>query len=196
MHRVCHGDLTNRVAASVVSSMDELTAFLAALDQTEPEAQTRCDEWTAHDLLAHMVAGTEEMARLVEVAAADRPVPPTRAFDEREAPWRALADADLRGAFLDVGRRFAGALESLPSGRLVPFTGWAMTDGQLRTHARSELVLHRWDLVGDDEQGARLLAQPELLRHGRTALAEMPTLAEARRTPRPDDDLLALWGRR
>ncbi len=176
--------------------MDELTAFLAALDQTEPGAPTRCDEWTAHDLLAHMVAGTEEMARLVEIAAAGRDVPPTRAFDEREAPWRALADGELRGAFFDVGARFGGALATLPSGRLVPFTGWAMNVDQLRTHARSELVLHRWDLVGDDEVGAQLLAQPDLLRHGRVVLAEMATLPEARRRPRPDDDLLALWGRR
>jgi len=63
-------------------------------------------------------------------------VPPTRSFAERERPWRAVPDGDLRAAFTEVGARFA------------------------------------------------------------TALASMPTLAEARRVPRPDDDLLALWGRR
>jgi hypothetical protein len=71
-----------------------------------------------------MVAGTEEMARLIERAATGDEVPPTRSFAERERPWRAL------------------------------------------------------------------------LAHGRLALASLPTLAEARRVPRPDDDLLALWGRR
>jgi hypothetical protein len=143
-----------------------------------------------------MVAGTEEMARLIEQAASGEAVSPTRPFGEREAPWRAVPDLELRAAFFDVGARFASALDSLPSRRLVPFTGWDMTVEQLRTHARSELALHRWDLVGDDEVGAGLLAQPDLLAHGRVALASMPTLAEARRVPQPDDDLLALWGRR
>ena len=46
--------------------MDELAAFNDALDRTAPDAPTRCERWSAHDLLAHMVAGTEEMARLIE----------------------------------------------------------------------------------------------------------------------------------
>ncbi|MGQ0831968.1 MAG: maleylpyruvate isomerase N-terminal domain-containing protein [Microthrixaceae bacterium] len=183
------------LGVGVVPTMDELTAFLTALDQTGPDAPTRCAGWTAHDLLAHMVAGTDEMARLVELAAAGEPVPPTRAFDEREEPWRAVADPELRAAFFDVGARFLGALDTLSSDQLVPFTGWAMSIDQLRTHARSELVLHRWDLVGDDELSAQLLAQPDLLAHGRAVLAAMPTLNEARRVPQPHDDLLALWGR-
>jgi uncharacterized protein (TIGR03083 family) len=176
--------------------VNELNAFLDALDHTPPDAPTRCAGWSAHDLLAHMVAGTDEMARLIEQAASGESVSPTKLFDEREVPWRAVPDIDLRAAFFDVGARFVTALDSLPSGQLVPFTGWDMTAEQLRTHARSELALHRWDLVGDDEIGAGLLAQPDLLAHGRAALASMPTLAEARRVPRPDDDLLALWGRR
>jgi len=175
--------------------MDELTAFLTALDQTEPDAPTRCEGWTAHDLLAHLVAGTEEMARLVELAVAGEPVLSTREFDEREAPWRAVPDAELRAAFFDVGARFVGALERLGSHQEVPFTGWAMNVDQLRTHARSELVLHRWDLTGDDPLSLQLLGQPDLVAHGRAALAAMSTLSEARRTPQPGDDLLALWGR-
>ena len=175
--------------------MDELSAFLDALDRTAPDAPTRCPDWTAHGLLAHMVAGTEEMARLMERATAGGEVPPTRGFAEREAPWLAVPDHELRAAFPVVGARFAAALGALPTDRRVPFTGWTMSGTQLRTHARSELVLHRWDLVGDDDTGADLLAQPDLLAHGRLALASMPTLQEARRPPRPDDDLLALWGR-
>ena len=176
--------------------MDEITAFLEALDRTEPDAPTRCDGWSAHDLLAHLVAGTEEMARLVEQAVAGGPVSATRPFADREAPWRAVADPELRAAFFDVGARFVAAMEALPGDVPVPFTGWAMSSDQLRTHARSELALHRWDLVGDDDVSDRLLAQPDLLAHGCLVLSSMPTLAEARRAPRPGDDLLALWGRR
>jgi hypothetical protein len=107
-----------------------------------------------------------------------------------------VPDEELRAAFTVVGGRFAAALGALPGDRTVPFTGWAMSGRQLRTHARSDLVLHRRDLVGDEARGAELLDQPDLLAHGRLALASMPTLAEARRVPRPGDDLLALWGRR
>jgi len=38
--------------------MDELTAFLTALEASAPDAPTRCEGWTTHDLLAHLVAGT------------------------------------------------------------------------------------------------------------------------------------------
>ena len=49
-------------------------------------------------------------------------------------------------------------------------------------HQRSEAVLHRWDLVGTDEIGNPLLAQPELTRHAvmvlnafQRVLGESPT---------------------
>jgi uncharacterized protein (TIGR03083 family) len=176
--------------------MDEITAFLDALDTTEPDAPTRCAGWTTHDLLAHMVAGTEEMIRLIERAGAGDPDSDTRAFAGREAPWRATPDAELRVAFLTVGGRFVTSLEALPPGTQVAFTGWTMTATELHTHARSELALHRWDLVGDDRTSALLLAQTDLLAHGRAALTRMPTLHEARRPPAPHDDLLTMWGRR
>jgi len=177
-------------------AMNELTAFLATLATTDPNAPTRCEGWTTHDLLAHMVAGTEEMTRLIEQSVAGGAVSPTRGFAVREAPWRAAPDVELRAAFLDVGASFVTALDCLPDDELVPFTGWAMTSQQLRLHARSELALHRWDLVGDDVTSRRLLDQPDLLAHGRAVLAHMPTLREARRAPLPGDDLLAIWGRR
>ena len=176
--------------------MDEITAFLTALDVTEPNAPTRCTDWTAHDLLAHLVAGTEEMARLIGLAADGAPPSPTRGFTEREAPWRAVPDAELRAEFLEIGATYLASLDLLPSDVHVPFTGWDMTADELRMHGRSELALHRWDLVGDDDTSAGLLAQPQLIAHAHKVLANMPTLAEARRVPLPGEDLLTIWGRR
>jgi uncharacterized protein (TIGR03083 family) len=69
--------------------MDELSAFLDALSRSAASAPTRCTGWTTHDLLAHLVAGTEEMTRLIRHAANDDPASATRNFTEREAPgWR------------------------------------------------------------------------------------------------------------
>ncbi|MEZ5133518.1 MAG: maleylpyruvate isomerase N-terminal domain-containing protein [Acidimicrobiales bacterium] len=168
---------------------DELTAFLDALDQTPPDAPTRCARWSAHDLLAHMVAGTEEMARLAELAAAGRTDEPTRPFAGREAPWQ-LPDPELRIAFFEVGGRFLAALD-LPAGQLVPFTGWAMSVEQLRTRAASSCCTG--DLVGDDDISARLLDG----RSDRPAVRCSPPCRRSpkARAPRADDDLLSLWGR-
>ena len=188
-------DLTKSMVWAFLQVMDELTAFLIALDRCDPEAPTRCAAWTVHDLLAHIVAGTEEILRLTEEAIAARSPSATRDFDERERPWRVVSDAELRLAFLDVGGRFLTALDSAPPALTVAFTGWAMSLEDLRRHGRSELALHRWDLVGDDDTSAQLLSQPDLLEHGQKVLESMPSLREAARPPRPGDDLLTMWGR-
>jgi uncharacterized protein (TIGR03083 family) len=187
--------LTDLPSATFFVGMDEITAFLTALDRTAPDAPTRCADWTAHDLLAHIVAGTEEMLRLTELASAGEPSSATRAFEERERPWRAVPDAELRLAFLDVGARFLAALETASPDLLVAFTGWSMTADDLRRHGRSELAIHRWDLVGDDTTSAQLLSQPDLIEHSRTTLLSMPGLLEASRMPGAGEDILTMWGR-
>ena len=177
----------------------ELVAFVETLALTPSDAPTACRGWTAHELVAHLVAGAEEMADLVSLELAGSASRPTRSFASREAPWRRLPDAEMRDALFVEGARLIEALDALHDldpERTVLFTGWRMTATQLATHTRSELVVHRWDLVGDDETGRSLAAQAELLVHAGAALHHMPTLAEARRSVRPDDDLLAAWGRR
>ena len=177
----------------------EFLAFYDVLKDTPPEAPTACAGWTAHELVAHLTAGAEEMADLVERTLRDAPERPTRGFEEREAPWRAVPDDELRSALLGQGGRLMAALDELyerDPDRTVLFTGCRLTASQLATHCRSESAIHRWDLVGDDDIGAALLAQPVLVEHGRFLLAAMPALTEGARKPQRDDDLLTLWGRR
>ncbi|MBI4942350.1 MAG: maleylpyruvate isomerase N-terminal domain-containing protein [Actinobacteria bacterium] len=183
----------------------EFVSFLTALNGVDPGAPTWCPGWTAHDLLAHLVAGAQEITRLVDASLAGLPVPPTRGFEEREAPLREAADADVRAMLLTEGARLGASLGRLhlqDPGRTVPFTGWGMTARQLQTHVRSELAVHRWDLVGDDEVSGSLLGQPDLLDHAWEVRRGMTGLAEAGR-PLPGDlddlpaarRLLAIWGR-
>lgn len=178
----------------------EIGAFLNTLPDVAPDAPTRCDGWTAHDLLAHVVAGGEELRPLVAAALAGDPVPATRAFAVREAPFVAMPDTELRDRLAAGGLGLLAALDELHArdrDATVAFTGAHLTAMQLMTHVRSELALHRWDLIGDDEVGRELLAQPDLLAHGRWVLERMPSLAEAKRRPADDrNDLLVLWGRR
>jgi hypothetical protein len=163
--------------------MDEATAFLTALEATPPEAPTRCAGWTAHDLTAHLAAGAAEMADLVEAALAGEPERPTRAFEDREAPFVAMSDADLRDRLVVEALRLGAATEALAAtgeSSTVGFAGRRLTSSELDLHGRSEAALHRWDLVGDDEIGRSLLAAPELTTHAATVLNDMlPGSAES-----------------
>lgn len=48
--------------------------------------------------------------------------------------------------------------------------------------------MHRWDVVGEDETGVELLAQPDLTEHAVGVLGEILLRAGRRGDPRPDDD--------
>jgi uncharacterized protein (TIGR03083 family) len=186
--------------AKLSERTSEIEAFLDALTGVAPTASTYCDGWTAHDLLAHVVAGGEELHRLVAAALAGDDAQGTRAFDEREAPLVALPDRELRERMTAGGLGLLASLDQLHDRdplATVAFTGADLTPMQVMTHVRSELALHRWDLIGDDDVGRQLLGQHDLLVHGRWVLEHMPTLAESARRPANDEnDLLLLWGRR
>jgi uncharacterized protein (TIGR03083 family) len=162
----------------------ELKALADVLGDLEPTAPTACADWTVHDLVAHLAAGAREVAELIEEHLAGQPARPTRGFDERERPFRALTHAELLAALAEQSRRKVAALEALAHRNdhaAVAFTGTTMTATQFQTHARSEAALHRWDLVGDDDVSHHLLSQPELTRHAVNVLNAMPGLDESAR---------------
>jgi hypothetical protein len=73
----------------------EAEAFFAAIEATAPEVVSACDGWTAHEIAAHVTGNAVEIVRHLEPYLQGDPVPETRSFEEREAPLRALAHADL-----------------------------------------------------------------------------------------------------
>ncbi len=151
----------------------EAAAFLEALEATPPFALTGCALWRAHEVAAHLGAGALEIARSLEAHGEGRPVPATRGFEEREAPYRAMEDAKLRDALPRAIERVAAALDAVLGAEpdaVVPWTGRQMVARSFVTHLRSELALHRFDLVGDDETSQRLLGQSELTDHAVTIL--------------------------
>jgi hypothetical protein len=184
----------------------ELEAFLRALVATPPVAPTACEGWSAHELVAHLAAGSKEMARLVNRRLALGPgadIGPTVPFEEREPPCRALFDRVLRRMFVREGLALNDAVMRLRQAGpdvTVTFTGRDMTVDEMIRHGRSELALHRWDLVGSDAVSQRLLGDPELLAHGRALLARIGLHESAAergeaRSPTAPAALLVLWGR-
>jgi len=159
----------------------ESQALLATLDEVASTAPTACAGWSAHNIAAHLAAGSKEIADLIEDKLAGRAERPTRGFTEREAPFIALPDDELRHAMASQGQRKAAALAALADSDdpAFQFTGRSFTVAQLSTHSRSEAALHRWDVAGDDDLSDRLLTQAELTRHAVDVLNTLPSLYEA-----------------
>jgi Mycothiol maleylpyruvate isomerase N-terminal domain len=176
-------DSENTSRSSSEGQAREGAAILAAIDEVEPDAPTACAGWTAHDIAAHLAAGSKEVADLVEERLEGRPERATRPFDEREAPFRAMPHRELRDRLIaENKRKLAGyealAREAVPA---ITFTGTRLTVDELAMHSRSEAALHRWDLVGDDQTSDELLAQYELTVHAVKVLDAMPVLNESAR---------------
>jgi hypothetical protein len=162
------------------ADVDEVGEFIATLLATPPHRLTACRGWTAHELVAHLAAGAAEEADIIEAHFAGE-TRPTRNFEEREPPYRALPDADLRDRLVAEAARLAVGLEKLSQGGddRVAFTGREMSAADFANHSRSECSLHRWDLVGRDDVGWTMLSQPSLTKHAVGVLSAMSTLPEA-----------------
>ena len=159
---------------------DEGEAFVATLLAASPSQLTACRGWTAHEVTAHLAAGSEEIADLIEGHLAGAGPRPTRSFEEREAPYRAMDDPTLRRHFFEQVERSKQARQRLArdADDAVLFTGRAMTAAEFVTHSRSERAIHRWDIVGRDEIGWEMLAQPDLTLHALKILTDMTVLPE------------------
>jgi hypothetical protein len=157
----------------------EAEAFVAAVQRTPADAVAMAAGWTAHDVLAHAVAGGAELARLLDAHLKGEPVPPTQTFEQREPAFRALSYEQLTGLLAAGGlKQSLDQMATRNTGAALDFTGWTMGATDLATHVRSELAVHRWDLVGDDELGTELLAQPELTAHAVRALSNFDVIGE------------------
>jgi mycothiol maleylpyruvate isomerase-like protein len=84
------------------------------VQRRRPDAGTWCAAWTVRDIVIHQTGNAEELGRVLEGHLTGEPVS-TRGFEEREAPYRTLSDADLWSAFCDrMGRlsRITAAAET------------------------------------------------------------------------------------
>jgi uncharacterized protein (TIGR03083 family) len=153
-----------------------------SLNDVAPTAPTACAGWAVHDIVAHLAAGSKEIADLVEEQLSGKGSRPTQLCEVREPQFRALTPVELHQEWSRQIQRKLSAQRTLADrgpDQTFDFTGMAMTATQLETHSRSEAAIHRWDIVGDDPLGDELLAQPDLTTHAITILNEMPILNES-----------------
>lgn len=157
----------------------EVDAFLETLQDVPPQALTACEGWTAHDIVAHLTAGAELLTEQARANLEDRQAPEVEDWATQERPYQALDDRALRRRLEDSEKRMTDLLEHLATpdpAAVIPGLGWGMPVSELLTHMRQEFAIHRWDLIGDDDEGAEILARPELLSHSVRMLRE-PLLA-------------------
>jgi hypothetical protein len=157
----------------------EWRSFADAVQQRRPDAGTWCEAWTVRDIVVHQAGNAEELARVLAAHLDGHPVA-TRRFEEREAPLRALGDAELWDALLSrmaILDDVAAAAEAVSPDIDVAWTGRTMKVPWFAEHMREELVLHGWDITGDDHAARARLAQPWMTTHSVTAVGR-PLLAK------------------
>ncbi len=164
---------------SVNETLPEWEPFAAIVGDRRPDAGTWCEAWTVRDVVAHQAGNAEELARVLSGHLSGAPVE-TRRFEEREAPYRAMTDADLWAALVRQIERLceisAAATHEIGPEVDVAWTGRTMKVAWFVEHMREELVLHRWDIAGDDDTARAALAEPWMTAHSVLAVGR-PLLA-------------------
>lgn len=155
------------VSTRVDDVLPELDAFARAVQARRPDDGTWCEAWTVRDVLIHQTGNAEELARVLAAYMAGEPVE-TRGFD-REIPYRGLSGPELWAVFRARCRRLVEVTEAaardLSPETEVMWTGRTVKPPFFAEHMREELVLHRWDLTGDDGTAVRALTEPWMTTH-------------------------------
>lgn len=170
----------------------EWAPFLDAVRRHGPDAGTWCEAWTVRDIVMHQAGNAEELARVLGGHLAGEPVA-TRGFEEREGPLRALNDADLWDALQDrmaILNEVAVAAEAVPADTDVAWTGRTMRVPWFAEHMREELVLHGWDITGDEPAAQARLAEPWMTTHSVLAVGR-PLLVKGAKQLDPDERIEA-----
>jgi uncharacterized protein (TIGR03083 family) len=162
--------------------LPEWEGFAHAVQARRPDSGTWCEGWTVRDVLIHQTGNATELHRVLGAHLSGQPVA-TRAFEERELPYRTMTDAELWSAFVRQCERLARLSESatadLDPRTEIRWTGRTVTPPFFAEHLRGELVLHRWDMTGDDAEANTSLTQPWVTTHSVNDVGK-PLLARGR----------------
>jgi hypothetical protein len=170
----------------------EWQPFLDAVQQRRPESGTWCEAWTVRDIVAHQGGNAEELARVLGAHLEGESVK-TRRFEEREGLLRTMNDSDLWEALHDrmaTLNDVAAAAEGVPADTDVGWTGRTMKVPWFAEHMRQELVLHGWDITGDDPAARARLTEPWMTTHSVVAVGR-PLLAKGARNVRQGERIQA-----
>jgi len=171
----------------------EWQPFIDAVQQRGPGAGTWCEAWTVRDIVIHQAGNAQELARALGAHLAGEPVA-TRKFEERGAPLREMNETDLWAALhrnmAVLSQVTAAAADDVPADTDVGWTGRTMKVPWFAEHMREELVLHGWDITGDDAAAHARTAQPWMTTHSVLAVGK-PLLVTGVKQLRPGERIEA-----
>ena len=99
---LARGDLSASVVGIPnIQRSREGEALLDSRQRTSPDVVSACEGWTAHELTAHLASTAAEITRHLAPYLQGDEVPTTRAFEEREPPYRSMDDDTLCRRLLD-----------------------------------------------------------------------------------------------
>lgn len=141
------------------------------------------------DIVIHQAGNAGELARVLGAHLEREPIA-TRGFEEREAPLRAMNDTDLWAALhrnmAHLNQVAEAAADEVQADTDVAWTGRTMKVPCSAEHMREELVLHGWDVTGDDAAAQARMAQPWMTTHSVLAVGK-PLLAKGVKQLRPGE---------
>lgn len=156
------------ISGRVHAAMPEWEGFAHAVQARRPDAGTWCEGWTVRDVLIHNTGNAEEFARVLGGHLAGQPVD-TRGFAKREAAYASMSNIELWAAFVARCEQLVdlndAAIQDLAPNTAISWTGRNVTPSFFVEHMREEMVLHRWDMTGDDPTATHSLMQPWLTTH-------------------------------
>lgn len=156
------------VSEALHELLPEWEGFTQAVQARRPDAGTWCEGWTVRDILIHNTGNAGEFVRVLGAHLDGHPVD-TRRFEEREARYRAMAPTELWSAFTATCEQLVDvcgvAVRDLRPDTTIRWTGRDVTPGFFVEHMREEMVLHRWDMAGDDATATHSLMQPWMTSH-------------------------------
>jgi hypothetical protein len=162
-----------RMFTDLGHSFPEWEPFADAVAARSSTTGTWCEAWTTRDVVIHQVGNAEELTRVLEGHLKGHAVE-TRSFEEREAPYHAVADGELWSTLVSRMEHLADVSETaetdLGPNADVAWTGRIMKVAWFAEHMREELVLHRWDMTGDDVTAREALAEPWMTKHSVVAV--------------------------
>jgi uncharacterized protein (TIGR03083 family) len=152
------------VGDAVVAEATALATYCGSLDQAGWEGPSWCEGWSVHEVVSHLVEGSERFAMQTRAALSGEPVPEFT-VEERTARRQEVKKMQLGTLVDELVRRNTGFfdyLRTLPAADLtrpdVPLPAGRMSGVQVALLRLSETALHHWDCLAPTNPEAALKA--------------------------------------
>jgi len=157
------------VAGAVMEEATSLDTYGRSLDRAGWDGPSWCEGWSVHEVVSHLVEGTERFGMQTRAALAGEPVPEF-SVEERTARRQQVKALPIDTLLDELVRRntaFMDYLRGLPAADLtravIPLPAGRLTAAQVAQLRLQEMALHHWDCLAPVNPEAALKAEAAAL---------------------------------